>query len=214
VDVSVQREKFPVRQLTPAEPAADRGLFHATMGRPVEARAAIAEARKADPNSAASYTADALLLDQERKVDEAKSAYAKAVELGTASAYAHYRLASLTWQRQPSPEIIAQVDALLLKAIERNTRYASAYAWLGEIRAFQNTDADAGLALIRRAISLEPTSPQHRLRAANVFLNLRNPAEARAQAQAALTLADDEIDRKRAQVILDLIAKASDGKMQ
>jgi tetratricopeptide (TPR) repeat protein len=212
MDVSVQRERFPVRQLTPAEAAGSRALFHAAMGRPVEARAAIGEARKADPNSAASYTAEALLFDQERKVEDAKAAYAKAVELGTSSAYAHYRLASLTWQRQPSAEILAQVDALLLKAIERNTRYGSAYAWLGEIRAFQGTDADAGLGLIRRAISLEPTSPQHRLRAANVLLNQRKPGEARAQAQAALTLADDDVDRKRAQEMLELIAKAGEGK--
>jgi tetratricopeptide (TPR) repeat protein len=211
MDVSVQREKFPVRQLTAAEAAADRALFHAAMNRPVEARAAIAEARKAEPNSAASYTAEALVLDRERKFDEAKAAYAKAVDLGTTSAYTHYRLASLTWQPQPSPEIVAQVDALLMKALERNTRYASAYAWLGELRAFSGTDPDAGMGLIRRAISLEPTSPHHRLRAANVLLYQRKPADARAQAQAALTLADDDDARREAQRMLDRIAKAGPG---
>jgi hypothetical protein len=208
MDVSVQRERFPVRQLAPAEAAGDRALFHAAMQRPSEARAAIAESRKADPNGAASYTAEALLFDRDGKVDDARAAYAKSVELGTTSAYAHYRLASLTWQPQPSPEIVSRVDALLMKALERNTRYASAYAWLGELRAFSGAEPDAGMGLILRAITLEPTSPQHRLRAANVLMYQRKPAEARAQAQAALALADNETERKHAQEMLDRIAKA------
>ena len=49
LDVSVERERFPIRPVPPAESASVRALFHAAMRRPVESRAAIAEARKADP---------------------------------------------------------------------------------------------------------------------------------------------------------------------
>jgi hypothetical protein len=49
VDASVKRESFPNRQLSPSESAAALALFHVAMNRPVEARAAIDEARKAGP---------------------------------------------------------------------------------------------------------------------------------------------------------------------
>ena len=68
LDVSVEREHFPVRKLPAAESASIRAMFHAAMRRPVEARAAIAEARKADPNAAGTYVAEGLLADRDNKV--------------------------------------------------------------------------------------------------------------------------------------------------
>ena len=85
------------------------------------------------------------------KRDEAKAAYAKAVELGSTSAFAHYRLASLTWQPSPSRETLAEIEKHLAKAVSLNNRYAAAYAWLGETRAALGTGDPMGL--IRRAIS-------------------------------------------------------------
>ena len=206
VDVSVQREKFPVRQIPAAEAASTKALFHAVMDRPTESRAAIAEARKLDAKDATSYAAEALVLDGEKKRDEAKAAYAKAVEFGTTSAYAHYRLAGLTWQPQPSKDTLTELEGLLSKAVDRNVRYAAAYAWLGEIRvSLGNAE---GIGLIRRAITLEPREATHRLRAANVMLRQGKPAEARVDAQAALTLAETDDERRRAQELLDAIAKA------
>jgi tetratricopeptide (TPR) repeat protein len=206
VDVSVQREKFPVRQIPAAEVASTKALFHAVMNRPAESRAAIAEARKLDAKDATSYAAEALVLDREKKREEAKVAYAKAVELGTTSAYAHYRLAGLTWQPTPSKDTLAEVEGLLSKAVDRNVRYAAAYAWLGDVRvSLGNPD---GIGLIRRAITLEPRETSHRLRAASVMLRQGKPAEARADAQAALTLAETDEERRSAQELLDAIAKA------
>ena len=207
IDVSVEREKFPVRKVAAAEAIASRALWHAVMGRPVEARAAIAQARKIDANAAAAYTAEALLLDREDKEADAKVAFAKAVELGTTSAYAHYRLATLTWQPQPSAALLKDIDGLLAKAIERNVRYAAAYVWLGEIRAASGTP-DVGIGFIRRAIALEPREASHRLRAADVMLDQAKFPEARSDAQAALALANDDRERRAAQELLDRIAKA------
>jgi tetratricopeptide (TPR) repeat protein len=206
-DASVQREKFPVRALPPAEAVSSRALFHAAMGRPVEGRAAIAEARKIDPKASGSYTAEALILDREKKQDEAKAAYTTAVELGTASAYAHYRLASLKWQPRPTPEQLKELETLLSHAVDRNVRYAAAYAWLGQVRA--SLDTPDAIALIRRAITLEPRESTHRLRAASVLLRQGKYADARADAQAALALAASDENRREAQELLDVIAKAS-----
>jgi TPR repeat protein len=205
LDVSVERERFPVRPLPPAESAAARAMFHATMNRPIEARAAIAEARKADPNAAGSYVAEGLLADRDNKRDEAKAAYAKAAELGSTSAY--YRLASLTWQPNASREIFTEIEKDLTKAIELNSRYAAAYAWLGETRAFLGTGESVGL--IRRAIAIEPMEASHRLRLAGVLLRQGKPAEAVVEAQAALTLADTDGERREAERLVETATKAS-----
>jgi tetratricopeptide (TPR) repeat protein len=181
-------------------------MFHATMRRPVEARAAIAEARKADPHAAGSYVAEGLLADHENKEPEARAAYGKAAELNTTSPYAYYRLASLTWQPNASKDVYAELDKHLTMAVKMNTRYAAAYAWLGEVRTvLGNTEA---IGLVRRAIQLEPMEPTHRLRAAFVLLRVGQPTEARAEAEAALALADNDAERHEAERVLEAARKA------
>ena len=97
-------------------------------------------------------------------------------------------------------------DKLLTTAVKMNTRYAAAYAWLGEVRTILgNTEA---IGLVRRAIQLEPLEPAHRLRAALVLLRVGKPSEARADAEAALTLADSESERQEAERVLEAVRKA------
>src|SRR5205085_3963737 len=96
LDVSVKREGFTVRPLPAADAASRRAMFLAAMNRPAETQAAIDEARKAGP-APESFVAEALLLDRGGKTDEAKTAFARAVDAGSTSGYAHYRLASLLW---------------------------------------------------------------------------------------------------------------------
>jgi tetratricopeptide (TPR) repeat protein len=206
LDVSVERERFPVRQVPVAESASARASFHAAMRRPVESRAAIAEARKADPKAADSYVAEGLLFDLEGKASDAKAAFASAADLGSTNAYGYYRLASLVWQPRPSRETLGEVERHLTKAVELNSRYARAYAWLGEIKEYLKTGDSMGL--IQRAIALEPMEPSHRLRAAAVLLRQGKRPQARVQAQAALTLATSDDDRREAQELLDEISKS------
>ena len=207
IDLSVERERFPVRPLPLGESASALAQFQAVMGRPIEARAAIAEARKADPNAAGSYVAEGLLADRDKKTEEAKAAYTKAAELGSTSAYAYYRLASLTWQPNASREVYAEIEKHLTKAIEFNTRYAAAYAWLGETKAFLGTGESVGL--IRRAIAIEPAEASHRLRLAGVLLRQGNPTEAGVEARAALTLADTDQEKREAERLLETATKAT-----
>ncbi len=209
LDVSVERERLPVRKLAPSESAAVRASFHAVMQRPSEARALIAEAQKGDPKLSGSHAVEALLLDFEQKRDEARAAYVKAVELGSTSAYAHFRLAGLMWRPDADRDTLVAIEKLLTRAVELNSRYASAYSWLGEIRAILGAGESMGL--IERAISLEPRDPDHRLRAAFVLARQQKFEEARAQAQTALTLAGSEEERTRAQDLLARIGKASGG---
>ena len=184
-----------------------RAMFHTAMRRPVEARAAIAEARKADPKAAGTYVAEGILADRDNKVDEAKAAYTKAAELESTNAYAYFRLAQLTWQPNASKETLAAIEQHLTKAVGFNTRFADAYAWLGEVRSYLgNPD---GIGLIRRAITLDPTEARYRLRAASVLMSQGKAAEARADAQAALSLAETDQERNEAQRLLDAATKAA-----
>ena len=205
LDVSVDRERFPVRRLADAESAAVRAAFHAALGRPREARALIAEAQKADAALPDSHLAEALLLDREAKPSEAQAAFAKAIELGSTSAYANYRLASLMWRPNADRETLVEIEKRLQRAIELNNRYASAYSWLGEIRAVLGAGESYGL--IERALSIEPREPIHRLRAAFVLTRQGKLDEAQSQARTAQTLADTDEERRRAQELLDMIAK-------
>lgn len=209
IDVAVERERIPVRRLGPAESLAARALFHVTTRRPVEARAAIAEARKHDAKAPGSYEAEALLLDQERKPDEARIAFANAIEAGSTSAYAHYRLAALTWRRDADQDTLKTIEGYLAKAIALNPRYADAYSWLGEMRAILGVGDPTSLAM--RAITLEPGEAVHRLRAANILVRQRKIDEAAVQARAAEALATTDEQRRRAKELLDLIAKAKAG---
>jgi TPR repeat protein len=204
IDVAVKRERFPVRALPPAESASARAAFYVTMRRPVEARAAIAEALKADPSAPGSYAAEGLLLDHENKDDAARIAFAKAAEYGSTNAYVHYHLASLMWRPGADRDTLAAIDKHLSRAIEINDRYARAYSWLGEIRS--SLGVGDPMALILRAITLEPREVEHRLRAAFVLGRQQKLEQARVQAQAALMLAEEDDQRLEAQQLLDRIA--------
>jgi tetratricopeptide (TPR) repeat protein len=205
IDVSVQREKFPVRPLAAPESASMRALFHAVMNRPVEARAAVAEARKAGP-APDSFVAEGLVLDHENKRAEAIAAYTQAVEAGSKNAYAHYRLAMLLWSAQADRDTLARIETLLAATIALNTRHADAYEWLGEIRSLLGTGDP--LALVRRSISLEPSDPHHRLTAARVLWRQRSYDEALKDVQAALALARNDDDRRVANEMANSIGQA------
>ncbi|MEO7271533.1 MAG: hypothetical protein ABIX28_25945, partial [Vicinamibacterales bacterium] len=129
---------------------------------------------------------------------------------GATTPYAYYRLASLTWQPNAPRDVLEAVDKQLTEAVRLNTRYAEAYAWLGEIRvALGNAE---GLGMVRRAIALEPREARHRLRAASVLMSQRKPAEARIEAQTALALAADDEERGRATELLARISRSEGGK--
>jgi tetratricopeptide (TPR) repeat protein len=206
VDVSVKREGFAVRTLDAAGAASMRARFHAAMNRPVEAQAAINDARKAAASAPESFLAEALLLDRAGDRDQARAAYARAAEAGSTSAYTYYRLASLTWRADAPRDTMVEIEKLVAKAVELNTRSAPAYAFLGEVRSFLRIGDP--LPLVLRAISLEPSEADYRLAAARVCMRDRKFDEATKYAQAAIALSDSAQTRRDAQTLLDAIARA------
>lgn len=187
VDVAVKREGFAQRALPASESASIRALLHVAMGRPVEARAAIAEARKAGGAAPEDGTVEGLLLDRERKPDEAAAAFARGVAEGSKSAHAHYRLARLRWVRGAEKETLLEVEKLLAQAITLNVRHAHAYASLAEVRSVLGNTASLGLAL--RATQLEPSEISHRLVVTRILMREKRYDDALKAVEAAAPLA-------------------------
>jgi TPR repeat protein len=196
VDASVKREGFAVSPLPAQDAASRRALFHVAMKRPVEARAAIDEARKGGAPAPEAFVAEALMLDADDKDDEAKAAFARAVDAGSTSPYAHYRLASLSWRPDADHDTLARIENQLDRAIALNNRDVAAYAFLGQVRAVLGVGDPVALA--RRAVSLEPSESHHRVNLAFVLSRQRKYDEALSEAQTALALAKTDQARRRA----------------
>ncbi len=187
VDVAVKRERFAQRALPPSESASIRALLHVAMGRPVEARAAIAEALKAGGAAPEDGTVEGLILDRERKPEEAAAAFARAVAEGSKSAHAHYRLARVRWVRGAEKGTLQEVEKLLAQAITLNPRHAYAYASLAEVRSVLGNTASLGLAI--RAVQLDPLEMSHRLAVTRILMREKRYDDALKAVQAAAQLA-------------------------
>lgn len=206
-EVAIKREGFPVRRLSAAEAASSLALFHTARARSVQARAQIAQARKAGGPAPDSSVAEGLLFDIEMKREEAQAALTRAVAEGTTNAYAYYRLASLRWQPKPDPALLVELDKLLAKAVQLNSRYPRAYALLAEVRSLQG-QSESALGLVLRAVQLDVTDSNTRLTAARVLLRAKQTEQAHKAARAALSLAATEDEPRRAKELLEAIERA------
>lgn len=107
------------------------------MGRTAEARALVDEARKSDPDIAATCVAEGLMFDREGKRTEGNAAYEKAVDLGTTSAYAYHRAAVLNWRggAEPDQATLARMQKNLARAVDLHPLAAPSYAALAARRS-------------------------------------------------------------------------------
>lgn len=208
VDATVSREGFSSRSLPAFESASARALFHGAMGRNAEARRAIDEARKARQDAPEAFAAEAILLDREGNAAEARAAFTQAVNAGSTSSYAHYRLATLMWTPEPPTETLRTIEKLLLRAVTLNNRDARSYAYLGNVRSLTGGE---GLPFARRAIALDPSDPSYRLFAARILLRRKAFDEALTDARAALALARDNDERRSANALIESIERAKSG---
>ena len=207
VDVSVKPERFSPRALSVAEAAVAQAAFHTAMRRPAEARALMEQARKADPRLAACYEVDGLLLESERKAEDARAAYAKAIELGSTSFYPYYRWAALTPLGETGDSTIAgRMDDALKQATTLNERFAPAYGLLGEVRLRLGRREEA-LTLAQRGVSLAPGQVQNRLALARVLWGMSRRDEALHEAKEGLALATSEGERRAAQQLIEFFEK-------
>ncbi len=197
---------FSTRTLSPGEAAVVRGELLVAMGRPVEARAFAAEAAKADGALPGPWEIGGALLDADGRRDEAKAAFAKAVEAGSKSAYVHYRLAQLEWVPNPDAAQRERLAARLQVARELEPGRALTLSFLAEVLSGQGKHQEA-FDLAIQAVKVEPAETYHRMALARVLWNARRPDEAIRMAQSALQTADTDEEKKEVQEFLDLASR-------
>lgn len=205
IELAFKPEAFSSRPLSPAESAAVRAGVHVAMARPNEARMLADEARR-DPQLPLPWEVDAMLLDADGKRDEARAAFAKAVEKGSRNFYVHYRLAQLEWTPGNDRAQLEARVARLRTALELNPDSSYTHSFLGETLAALG-QTEEGLPLAQRAVELDPREPYHRLALGRALWAARRPDEAAAAARTALRLSDSDAERRQAQELLDYLSR-------
>ena len=190
-DAGVDRERFPTRQMSPAEGALARASFHATMGRATDARALLADVVKAEPDLPGPSVVEAMLLERAGNIEGARTAYAKAVELGTANYYALYRSAALSI-RDADRAGLEAIETNLTKCVDVNPSFARAHAMLAEVKADLKRPQLTIVPHMQKGVTLDPTDPWNRISAARVLARFSAFDEARKAAESARRLAADD----------------------
>jgi hypothetical protein len=208
LSVKVSAEGFTPRAVTPAESAGARAGLHAAMNQRLEARGLARQAQEADPALAAPYEVEGILCDGEQKTDEARAAYAKAVEARGASYYAYYRNAQLLSRPNADPETLSRIEKNLARAIELNPEYAWAYSYQADVRV-RLGQKDQALGPGLHAVALEPGQSYHHMALARVLWALSRRDEAMREAETSLALARADHDRQNAEQFLAFAKKGS-----
>ncbi len=201
-DVNVKPAGFPVRALTASEASALRAGFHVAMGRPSEARALLAEARKAETPSILADEVEALLLGAEHKDTEALDLFTRAAKGGSSNFYVYYRRGSLLWRPGSPKETVIEAAAAYTEAVRLNPDFAWAQTSLA--RALAEVDpGERAIEAARRSTALDPGVVAHRLALAQALFSAGRRDEARQEAERSLALATTAEDRADAQRWID-----------
>ncbi|HEY6507192.1 MAG TPA: hypothetical protein VIY56_04215 [Vicinamibacterales bacterium] len=207
-ETKIVAKDFTVRTVAEPDAAAGRAGFLATTGRAAEARALVAEARKAATPPVASFEAEAILLDLEGKRDDARSAFLKAEELGSANFFVHYRLATLTLPTTVDPPALAAVDKRLRRAAELNDVHVPTLTLLANVLAQEGQGAEA-VTFATKAVRLEPADSQTRLSLARGLWAAARRDEASGHARAAMSLAKSDEERRQVQELLAFFTRST-----
>ena len=206
VDAAINQKEFAAQPVPPGVEWTMRAALHAAMNRPADARAAIAEAVKADGTLPGPHDVDGQLLERENKPAEARAAYEQAVVAGSTSFYTYYRLAALTWTPSAGTADYDKIEELSTHATSLNDAYAPAQDLLGNIRLRLRKPGGA-VAPATRAIELRPDQPAQRLTLAEALFQLGEKASALKMAQLALAVSRTDDERRRAQSAIDRYSK-------
>jgi len=207
VDASQLEASYAARPLKPEEVPAVRGAWLASNSRAVEARSAIAETRKLNPDSPLSYEIEGRLLESENASGEAAAAFAKAADLGSENFYAHYQAGRSTITApSPGPETAARARAYLEKAIALNPMYGVAHNYLANALA-QAGQYEAAIEPARQAAALGPGVLNNHVLLARLLVRSKHRDEAMQEAKVAEKLAQTDAERRLVQNLMDEIQR-------
>jgi len=199
IQQNVISKDFPVRTISSSDALTMRAGLHVAMNRLDDARALIAEARKAETANASSYDVEALLFERNRQNGEARVAYAKAVELNSQNFYSNYRAATTDAETSVGPP--TGIEKQVRRAIALNEAYSPSYALLANV-LLQGTEPASALEPALTAVRLDQRDSYPRLTLARIYWRLQRKADAMGLARSGLALARTDQQRAAAKELI------------
>jgi hypothetical protein len=206
-ETKVTVSSFASRALSEADAANTRAALHAVMGRPGEAKALIAEARK-NGDAAAGYEVEAMLAERDGNAAAHKAALARPSSSGprTSTRCTDWRCwrcrRTMTPRRTQSPRRGCGRPSSSTRCIRRRTRRWPACSHRGRRRS-----APRPFRLRRKRSRSRPRDWFTRSALARSLWNVGERDAALAQARLAVSLAQTDAQRGQAQQLLDFFVK-------
>jgi Tfp pilus assembly protein PilF len=205
------QENYSSRELPPAEISVLRGELYLYTDRPNEARAALDEALRTDPESPFVHEGLGLLAFGQQKFGLADAEFARAVELNSTSYIAYFfgARAQLGLAMSDSDNGTREI-ADLKKAIRLNPQFAPAYATLATLYSLNSITYNEAVEAGHKAMQLEPGNLSLAVSFGFALVNMGKTKEARTLTSqieaAARTLSDREMVKK----LNDRVAKGEE----
>lgn len=169
---------------------------------------------KLDPNLSIAEASLGMLYMRKNDFAEAKRHLERAVAGDTRNYLVHYYYAMMLSREGMDaggmissypPELLEKMRAQLKKTIELAPTFAEGYRLLAFINLVAGDKMDESLALLKRAVALEPGELQHRYMLAQVYMQKRDYAEARRLLESVVRGGADPQTRAHAQQMLDTV---------
>jgi tetratricopeptide (TPR) repeat protein len=178
----LKEKEFPFRVTTQAETDAELAAYRLFSHDRDEARSAIEQALRGDPNLALAHETLGFLNFADGKDQDAESEFAKSYTADPQrylSLYYKTMLSPARTSATPADELL--VRSAMYDVLKANPRFAPAFIELALI-ASRHADFQTALNLARKAEALEPSRAGYHLLAGRLFLALGNGQEAGKQA--------------------------------
>jgi tetratricopeptide (TPR) repeat protein len=184
-----------------AEALAARAELLLLMKRDAQALALYGEMSKRFPDSPETAAGLAILALRQRRYDEARDLFRKAVDQGTRDGSVYFEYAVLL---RDTGAAAADVDAMLRRTVEISPDHAEAHFLLG-VRAGENGNTEESIAHLRRATEILPRQALLWQELAEEYLKAKRPSDARSAAKRALQLSTTPQEEGRARALLESI---------
>lgn len=174
----VDDSAFKIRDLSSAQADAVRADFLAYNQRSADAQALLNHVLQEDPNNVSAQETQGFIEFSQGHLEEAREKYARAVQLDSQSALAHYYFAAISMMRPISVSDEPQVESSLRTAIKLNPAFAPSYDRLAAFLGMRHRNLDEARLMAVTAVSLDPANVGYRITVANVLLAMQQAQNA------------------------------------
>jgi tetratricopeptide (TPR) repeat protein len=200
-------KSYKSRILSPAEVAANQGLFFLQTQRLKEAASSTDAALAADPNLALAHEARGILEFHERDFPAAEQEFARSLELNPSSYVANFYEAQSRMRAGMSDYAqLAEITGYLERSVSLNPQFAPAYALLSNFYSLRPETRDQALAMGKKATELEPGNLSYAISYGFVLVSMGDFANAKLLAARVQAAARTTFERQSAANFASLVA--------